>query len=109
MPEKSTRRLKLEATLAEQPDDEFLRYALAMQCLSEGDAAEGRQRLAALIDDAPDSIAAYQQLGQSYAESDEVDSARAILDRGIRRARAIGDHHAASEMEAIHGALDGLG
>lgn len=108
MPEKSPRRMKLEASLAEQPGDEFLRYALAMQCLNDGETEEGRQRLLDLIADQPNSIAAYLQLGQSYAESNDVASAREILDRGIERARKVGDHHAASEMEAVHDSLEGL-
>lgn len=109
MPEKSPRRLKLEASLAEQPGDEFLRYAVAIQCLNEGDLDDGRERLLALIADNPDAIAAYQQLGQSYAETDDFESAREILDRGVWRARSIGDGHAAAEMEGIRDGLTGIG
>jgi predicted Zn-dependent protease len=107
MPEKSKRRLMLEQSLAESPEDAFLRYGLAMQCLRDGDVVEGRQRLRSLIEDDPDrQIAAYQQLGQSYADADEVQEARAILTVGVARARLAGDWHAAAEMEQILDALD---
>jgi predicted Zn-dependent protease len=100
MAEKSRRRLMLEQSLAEDPTDPFLRYGLAMQCLNEGDVEEGRSRLKALIADRPlDQVAAYQQLGQSYADSGEIDAAKAILLTGIEKARAAGDWHAAAEME----------
>jgi predicted Zn-dependent protease len=100
MAEKSKRRLMLERSLAEDPADAFLRYGLAMQCLREGDLEEGRQRLAALIADRPsDQVAAYQQLGQSYAETGETEAAKGILRVGIEKARAVGDSHAALEME----------
>jgi thioredoxin-like negative regulator of GroEL len=106
MAEKSPRRLMLEQSLAENPDDGFLRYGLAMQCLREGDVDEGRQRLRALIDEDPDrQIAAYQQLGQSYADSGETEEAAAILRVGIAKARAAGDGHAAAEMESLVDAL----
>ncbi len=106
MAEKSPRRLMLEQSLAENPDDAFLRYGLAMQCLREGDVDEGRQRLRSLINDDPDrQIAAYQQLGQSYADSGEPDEAAAILRLGIAKARAAGDEHAAAEMEALVNSL----
>lgn len=102
MPEKSPRRLMIEKSLAESPDDAFLRYGLAMQCLRDGDVAEGRQRLRALIADDPDrQIAAYQQLGQSYAETEEYQEAAAVLRVGIAKAQASGDWHAAGEMEQI--------
>lgn len=96
----------LEQSLAESPDDAFLRYGLAMQCLRDGDVEEGRQRLRSLIADDPDrQIAAYQQLGQSYADAEESEAAAAILRVGVAKAQASGDWHAAAEMEQI---LDSL-
>lgn len=106
MPEKSPRRAMLEASLAEDPTDGFLRYGLAMQCLREGDTAEGRERLLALIADDPDGqIPAYQQLGQSYLDAGEGDPARAILTTGIQKARMAGDAHAAAEMDGLLGLI----
>lgn len=106
MAEKTRRRLMLEQSLADDPSDTFLRYGLAVQCLREGAVEEGRARLAALIADDPSGqIAAYQQLGQSYAESGEVDAAAGILHAGINRAREAGDLHAAAEMEQLLSSL----
>jgi predicted Zn-dependent protease len=99
---KSERRQRLEASLAEDPADTFLRYGLALQCLREGAVDEGRERLRALIADHPeDQIAAYQQLGQSYLETEEYDVARQALETGIAKARQRGDWHALSEMEGL--------
>ncbi|WP_337177075.1 hypothetical protein [Paludisphaera sp.] len=107
MAEKSPRRLKLEESLRDDPTDPFLRYGLAMQCLREGDADEGRERLKSLVADRPDEeIAAYQQLGQSYAESEEFAEAAEWLRAGIEKARAKGDAHAAAEMEGLLGSFD---
>ncbi len=107
MAEKSPRRWRLEQSLADDPADAFLRYALALQCLREGDQEEGRARLRALIADAPDeSIAAYQQLGQSYIETAERDEARAVLSVGVAKARLRGEQHAAAEMEGLLAQLD---
>jgi predicted Zn-dependent protease len=102
MAEKSPRRLMLEQSLAEDPLDTFLRYGLAIQCLREGDLVEGRRRLLALIADHPDDqIAAYQQLGQSYLETGEIEEATSALRSGIAKARLRGDEHAAGEMEGL--------
>ena len=105
MADKSPRRRMLEQSLADDPADTFLRYGLALQCLRDGDRDEGRERLIALIADHPDEVAAYQQLGQSYAESSENASAVAVLRAGIGTARRRGDDHAAAEMEGILTAL----
>jgi predicted Zn-dependent protease len=106
MAEKSARRLMLEQSLAEDPDDSFLRYGLAVQCLREGDVEEGRTRLRDLIADHPDQVPAYQQLGQSFAESGETDAARETLKAGIVIAQRRGDWHAAAEMEQLLQTLD---
>ncbi len=102
MADKSARRRMLETSLADDPSDTFLRYGLAVQCLREGDVAEGRDRLRALIADHPgDQVAAHQQLGQSFVETEEFAEARAILQAGIALAGKRGDWHAASEMEGF--------
>ena len=55
-----------------------------------------------LIADHPeDQIAAYQQLGQSYAETGEAEAAAAALEEGIARASARDDGHAAAEMQQL--------
>jgi len=106
MAEKSRRRVMLEQSLAEDPTDAFLRYGVAVQCLREGDLEEGRQRLVALIADHPnDQVAAYQQLGQSYAETGETEAAAVVLRAGITKAQARGDWHSAAEMEQVLASL----
>jgi predicted Zn-dependent protease len=98
--------MMLERSLGEDPNDPFLRYGLALQCLREGDVEEGRQRLQSLIaDDPARQVAAYQQLGQSYAEHGDAEAAITILQEGVAKARAAGDWHAASEMEQLLSSL----
>ena len=106
MAEKSPRRLKLEESLAADPSDSFLRYGLGVQCLREGDVEMGRSILMELIHDFPDdSIAAHQQLGQSFLETEEYETASRYLREGVLKARVRGDWHAAAEMEGLLGQL----
>jgi len=106
MSEKSPKRQALERSLADDPTDAFLRYGLAVQCLREGDAEVGRADLIELIADDPDMVAAYQMLGQSYAEAGEVGPARDVLSAGVLRARRRGEAHAAEEMSGLLAQLD---
>lgn len=107
MSTKSPKRLMLEASLAEDPADAFLRYGLAVQCLRDGDTQAGRDGLLALIADVPeDCVAAHQQLGQSYLDAGEAADARRVLAAGIALASRWGDAHAAAEMGGL---LDSLG
>ncbi|MCH7888711.1 MAG: hypothetical protein IIA00_05480 [Proteobacteria bacterium] len=54
-----TRREQLEELLKADPDDVFLNYALALACISEGNAETGLRHLQQVIDDNPDYVAAY--------------------------------------------------
>jgi len=102
MSEKSAKRRMLEEGLATDPHDTFLRYGLAMQCLREGDTTEGRERLLTLIADHPhDQVAAHQQLGQSFLETEEWDQAAQFLKAGIALAQKVGNLHAAAEMQGF--------
>jgi predicted Zn-dependent protease len=96
-----TRREKLEAMLAEAPRDPFLRYALALSHSSEGNAAEARQRLAALLEDDPHYVPAYLQLAQLIVETGQTDQAKPVLLRGIEAARRSGDAHAEGELRGL--------
>jgi predicted Zn-dependent protease len=96
-----TRREKLEAMLAESPDDPFLRYALALAYASEGNPAEAARRLTELIEKDAQYVPAYLQLAQLHAELAQTELAKAVLARGIEAARRAGDAHAEGEMRGF--------
>jgi thioredoxin-like negative regulator of GroEL len=102
-----SRRQKLEAMLADSPDDTFLQYALAMQCAADGDDPGAAERMAALLENDPHYVPAYFQLAQIVVRSGETDRARQLLTRGIEAARRAGDDHAEGEMRGFLEQLTG--
>ena len=100
-----SRREKIEAMLADQPDDTFLRYSLAMEFDKEGDHAQSLQRLRELTADEPPYVPAFFMAGQQLARLDRNDEAREILRAGIEAARAQNDTHAAGEMSEFLASL----
>lgn len=64
--EAKTRKQQLEDLLADDPNDPFLRYGLAMEYLSEGDDEGAVQRFQELIAVAPEYVPAYLQIGQAF-------------------------------------------
>ncbi|HLJ11149.1 MAG TPA: tetratricopeptide repeat protein [Planctomycetaceae bacterium] len=95
------RREKLEAMLAEAPDDTFLRYALALAFASEGNPGLAREGLTALLADDPHYVPAYFQLAQIELQLGEAARAKPVLTRGIEMARRAGDAHAEEEMRGL--------
>lgn len=96
-----SRKEKLEALLAIDPEDSFLRYGLAMEYVSSGDDEEAVRQLRALIGRDPNYVPAYLQAGQALARLGREDEAGAILRDGITVATRSGDAHAASEMSGL--------
>lgn len=101
-----TRQQQIEALLAEDPDDPFLRYGLAMEYVGQHDDATAVRYFRELIAASPDYVPAHQQIGQALARLERVAEARAAFTQGVAVARRAGEQHAADEMQ---GFLDGLG
>lgn len=105
----STRREKIEAMLADDPQDTFLRYSLAMELDKEGDNEASLAKLKELSADDPPYVPAYFMAGQQLARLDRTSEARDILRTGIDEARTQGDTHAAGEMSDFLASLGAMG
>jgi hypothetical protein len=101
-----SRREKIEAMLADDPGDTFLRYSLAMELDKEGDHEASLAKFAELTRDSPPYVAAFFMAGQQLARLGRFDEARVILSKGIQAAGAQGDMHATGEMSEF---LESLG
>ncbi|MEX0824753.1 MAG: hypothetical protein WD119_01225 [Pirellulaceae bacterium] len=105
----SQRREKIEAMLAEDPGDAFLRYSLAMELRSEGAHDKSLQLLESLTKDSPPYVPAFFMAAQQLVDLDRVAEARDYLRAGIDQAREQADSHAAAEMSEYLAMLGELG
>lgn len=105
----TSRREKIEAMLADDPADSFLRYSLAMELDKEGRNEESLARLAELAADAPPYVPAFFMAGQQLVRLNRVNEARDALRRGIAAAREQQNAHAAGEMAEFLTSLGPLG
>lgn len=104
-----SRREKIEAMLADDPQDTFLRYSLALELEKEGDHDRSLALLRELRVETPPYIPAFFMAGQQLTRLGRIDDARAILRDGIEAARLHGDSHAAGEMSEFLASLGALG
>lgn len=96
-----SRRAQIEELLRSDPDDVFLKYALANELVSEGDVPAALAAFDRVLAEHPDYVPAYFRKAQTLAAEDETDAARELLRRGIVVAQRVGDLHAAGEMTAF--------
>ena len=104
-----SRRERIEAMLADDPGDGFLRYSLAMELDKEGQNDRSLELLRGLMKDTPAYVPAFFMSAQQLARLSRVKEARAMLREGIEQARQQGDAHAAGEMSEFLASLGNLG
>jgi tetratricopeptide (TPR) repeat protein len=95
-----TRRQKLEEFLAENPNDAFTRYGIALDCFRQGDLPTADLHFKYLLQNNPDYVPTYQMYAQMLAGNKRVDEAKTVLSKGIESALRQGNQHARSEMES---------
>jgi tetratricopeptide (TPR) repeat protein len=91
----------LTEILAQNPNDAFARYGLAMEYSKAGETERALEEFGKLLAANPDYTAGYFMAAQTLVRADRVDEARKMLADGIVSAQKTRNAHAQSEMEAM--------
>ncbi len=99
---------QLQAFLGENPQDPFLKYALATEYLKHGSTADALRYYEDLRNNHPDYVGTYYHLGRLYETLGERERAIAIYEAGMAVARQKRDMHALSELQAVYRGAQGV-
>lgn len=91
----------LNDILAQNPNDAFARYGLALEFSNQGNLESALMEFGKLLSSNPDYTPGYFMAAQTLAKADRNDEARKMLTDGIASAKRTGNAHAQSEMEAM--------
>jgi tetratricopeptide (TPR) repeat protein len=91
----------LAEILAQNPNDAFARYGLALEYSNTGDVDRALEEFSKLLAAHPDYTAGYFMAAQALARVQRVDEAKKMLGDGIASAKRTGNAHAQSEMEGM--------
>ena len=94
----SDRKTQLIEMLTEQPGDDFLRYALAMEHAKHKDVESALKLYDELMQQESPYVPAFFMAGQLLAQEGESERAVPILESGVAEAERQGNAHAAGEM-----------
>jgi predicted Zn-dependent protease len=100
------RLLHFEKVTREGTDDPLPWYGLAMEYKKLARYDEALQTFTTLRTKKPDYVAIYLMCGQMLEEIGRKDEAREWMEAGLLQARAKGDSHAVSELEAALATLN---
>jgi len=96
----------LKSLVAQNPNDSFARYGLAMEYGRQGDLEQAVLEYRGLLAVNPAYSAAYFHGGQALANLGRTEDARQLYVQGLEATTRNGDMHTRSEIQA---ALDMLG
>jgi predicted Zn-dependent protease len=96
----------LNDILAQNPNDAFARYGLAMEYSNAGKVELALDEFGKLLAANPDYTAGYFMAAQTLARAERIDEAKQMLTGGIAAAQRTRNTHAQSEMQAM---LDEIG
>jgi predicted Zn-dependent protease len=96
----------LKGILEQDPKNSFARYGLAMELAGRGETEAALSEFDTLLANDPAYTAGYFMAAQTLASAGRAPEAIARLKAGIGSATRSGNHHAASEMQAMLDELD---
>jgi predicted RNA polymerase sigma factor len=101
----ASRREKLEVMLQSSPEDQMLRYMLAMEFDKEGSSERSLELFETLMTATTPYVPAFLMAGQLLAKIGRVEDAKKTFSTGIQQAQQQNNSHAAGEMAGFLAAL----
>lgn len=99
---------KLLEFIENEPNDPFLKYALATEYLNANQADKALFYFEDLVDNHAGYIGTYYHLGKLYEALNRKADAVQTYRAGMQAARKANDQHAFSELQAVYNAAAGL-
>jgi tetratricopeptide (TPR) repeat protein len=93
---------KLKNFLTSSPDDPFLKHALALELIKQGNDQDARQLFLEILNRDPSYIGSYYHLAHLLERAGERENAKTWYEKGMTAAKKAGDGHAYSELQAAY-------
>jgi Tfp pilus assembly protein PilF len=93
---------KIKEFLEKQPNDNFLRHALALEYLKKGEENVARELFENILNDSPDYIGSYYHLSKTLEKLGEREKAIEWYEKGMAAAKAVKDQHAYNELQSAY-------
>lgn len=93
---------KLLEFLKNEPNDEFLQYALATEYLRLNDTGNALKYYEGLVNNHPGYVGTYYHLGKLYEALNRKDEAIKTYEKGMEAAQKKRDNHAFAELKAVY-------
>lgn len=93
---------KLKEFLLAEPDDPFVKHALALEYRKMGELAAARRLWEEVLTKDPNAVGSYYQLGKLLEEIGEMRLALEWYEKGMAAAKAAGERRAYNELQTAY-------
>lgn len=93
---------KLKKFLQADPDDPFVKHALALEYSKRGDTLTARRLFEEILERDPGAVGSYYHLGKLLEDMGEKDMAIRWYEKGMVAAKAAGERRAYNELHAAY-------
>jgi Tfp pilus assembly protein PilF len=91
---------QIQAFLKEEPEDNFLQHALALEYIKIGNDADAKKLFEEILNRDPGYVGTYYHLGKLLERIGETQQAIQIYKKGMGIAKSASDAHAFNELQA---------
>jgi len=88
--------------LNQQPKDNFLRHALALEYIKMGEEQKALDLFIAILTESPEYIGSYYHLAKCLERMNDKEAAILWYEKGMAAAKAAKDNHAHNELQAAY-------
>ncbi len=93
---------RIQEMLKTNPKDNFLRHALALEYIKEGDDTSARNLFETILTEYPEYVGSYYHLAKLLQRKGETENAVNWYEKGMAAAKAAKDNHAYSELQSAY-------
>jgi Tfp pilus assembly protein PilF len=91
---------KLREFLAQNPTDNFLQHALALEYIKLGDDAAARRLFEGILENNPGYVGTYYHLAKLLERNGDNEAAVKVYEKGMEEATKAGERHAYGELKS---------
>ena len=93
---------RIKEFLLQQPNDNFLQHALALEYIKLGDDGEAKKLFEQVLARDPSYIGSYYHLAKLHERNQQVDEAISVYEKGMQEAMKAGENHAYGELRSAY-------
>jgi|SRR5947209_3476788 Tfp pilus assembly protein PilF len=93
---------RIKQFLLQQPNDNFLQHALALEYVKMGNDGEAKKLFEQILERDPSYIGSYYHLAKLHERNQQVEEAIRVYEKGMQEATKAGENHAYGELRSAY-------